>query len=373
MIEPSGPESPREPEAPQRAGPTVLQLVAAGVAVAVLAGAVAAGVTLGVLQLRSRTNPQGVDLRPGVTVNEQNATEDVATKAMPAVVSVVSTDSSQPRGSGFLVTSDGYIVTNLGVVANARGLGVLLDGDAHRHDARLVDYDCQTGLAVLKVDNVSNLPTLAFADPGSLKVGQNVIAVGGSAAQHSGVSKGVISALHRTVNLPDPAGSGVQTQLADVIDTDAAIPADESGAPLLNVGGQVVGLTMASSGLPSFALSTIAIQPSVQQVISAGHLTVASLDAQTVVVSATAAALDGSAAGARIVSLTPGGAADRAGLKVGDVITQLDDQKLGDQFPLAELLHTRFKPQQKVTVSFTRGSSSGQVQLTLIEERPACA
>jgi putative serine protease PepD len=108
-------------------------------------------------------------------------------------------------------------------------------------------------------------------------------------------------------------------------------------------------------------------------VISAGHLTVASLDAQTVVVSATAAALDGSAAGARIVSLTPGGAADRAGLKVGDVITQLDDQKLGDQFPLAELLHTRFKPQQKVTVSFTRGSSSGQVQLTLIEERPACA
>jgi len=141
---------------------------------------VAAGVTLLILRLESRTNPQQVNLRPGVTLTEDSAIVQAAAKARPAVVSVVT--QQQPavvRGSGYLATSDGYIVTNINVIAGANGMTVLIPGDATARDARLVDYDCQTGVAVIKIDKVSGLPTLAFADPTALVQGQVIVAVGG--------------------------------------------------------------------------------------------------------------------------------------------------------------------------------------------------
>src|SRR5207237_7448218 len=175
---------------------------------------------------------------------------NVAQKAEPAVVAIVSSDTATPRGSGFLVTSDGYIVTNLVVAANAKGLSALIPGDSRRHDARLVDYDCQTGIAVLKVDNVSSLPTLAFGDPTTLKVGENAVAVGGV----DGVTRGVISALHQVVAVPDPVGSGASIQLADVIYTDTAVAPTDAGGPLLNVGGQVVGGLVGANREPDVGL-----------------------------------------------------------------------------------------------------------------------
>src|SRR5437879_6860513 len=149
------------------------------VAVVALAALVAGGVTLGVLQLQSRTNPQSVNIRSGVTITEDSAIVQAAAHARPAVVSVVTqTQPSVTAGSGYLATSDGYIVTNVQVIAHSSTLVVLIQRDAKAHKARLVDYDCQTGVAVLKIDQVSSLPTLAFADPSSLAQGQVVVAVG---------------------------------------------------------------------------------------------------------------------------------------------------------------------------------------------------
>jgi len=335
---------------------------------ALVGGAVAAGVTLGILRQQARTNQQTVDLGSRVTISEDTATASVAQKAQPAVVAVVAGDSTTPRGSGFLVTSDGYIVTNLTVAANAKGLSVLIPNDSRRHDARLVDYDCQTGIAVLKVDNVSNLPTLAFGDPSSLKVGENAVAVGGM----DGVSRGVISALHQVVGVPDPLGSGGSIQLADVIYTDTAVAPSDSGGPLLNVGGQVLGVLIGANQEPDVALAVDGMQSAVEEIIQTGELTVPSLGAQAVTVTSTAVELAGGTAGARIASLEAGGPAQQTGLRVGDVITQLDDQRLGDQNALPQVLRTRFRAGQKVAVSYTRGSSTGQVQLTLLDERPAC-
>src|SRR6266851_1935765 len=140
---------------------------------------VAAGVTLGILQFQSPTNPQQVNIRSGVTIAEDSAVVQAAARARPAVVSVVTQQKpAVSRGSGYLVTSDGYIVTNIEVIAGAGVMTVLVPRDDKTHDARLVDYDCQTGVAVLKIDKVRGLPTLAFADPTALVQGQVNASVG---------------------------------------------------------------------------------------------------------------------------------------------------------------------------------------------------
>jgi S1-C subfamily serine protease len=341
---------------------------------ALVSGAVATGVTLGVIRLQSRTNPQHVSLGSNVTISEDDATTQVARNVQPAVVSIVTDATTLNHGSGFLVTTDGYIVTNVGVVANAQTLAVLLATDGKRHDARLVDYDCTTGVAVLKVDQVSNLPTLALDTSGSLRTGQTVIVVPGGVSDRHGVARGVIGALHGMVPVTVGWGPG-ETQMSNVIETDTPVDAGASGAPLLNVGGQVIGLTMAamSRGRPvSFALPAGDLQPEIEQIVQGAGLMVPSLGAGTVDVSADAAAIRGGVAGARVSTVDTGGSADRAGLRAGDVITQLDDQRLDDAHPLAQMLRTRFRPDQRVTVTYARGGSTGQVQLTLVGDHPAC-
>src|SRR5436309_3946779 len=176
---------------------------------------VAAGVTLAILRIESRTNPQQVNLQPGITLTRDSAIVQAAAKARPAVVSVVT--QHQPtvvRGSGYLATSDGYIVTNINVIASASGLTVLIPGDDQAHDARLVDYDCQTGVAVIKVDKVSSLPTLAFADPTALVQGQVIVAVGGP-VEGNAVTPGYVSAMHRVTSANDPVNLGRTLQFSD--------------------------------------------------------------------------------------------------------------------------------------------------------------
>lgn len=375
MIVPTGPESTRKAQEARGRVTTPRALIASVLVAAIVGGAVAAGVTLGAMRLQSRTNPQEVGLTTGVTIKEEDATNTVAQKAAPAVVSIVSQESSLSHGSGFLVTSDGYIVTNLAVIANAKNLAVLLSGDAKRRDIRPVDYDCATGVAVLKMDQVSNLPTLAFDSAASLQLGQFVIVRGGTWNDPHVVTRGVISGLHSMVTITAPYGGTPERQLSNVIQTDAQIDPGVSGAPLLNVGGHVIGVTMAASsrGQPiGFALPSSDLEQEVEQIIQAGSLVVASLGAQTLDVSADTAAVRGGVPGAQIMSVDSGGPAERAGLKAGDVITQLDDQKLDDAHPLAPVLRTRFKPDQRVTVSYARTGSTGQVQLTLLGEHPSC-
>jgi S1-C subfamily serine protease len=375
VIEPTtGPESPRKAQAAGARPFTPRALVASVLVAAIVGGAVATGVTLGVLRLQARTNPQTVDLGNGVTISEDSATASVAEKAAPAVVSIVTRESTLAHGSGFVVTSDGYLVTNVAVIANSQALTVVLGSDHSRHDARLVDADCQTGLAVLKVDQVSNLPTLSFGDSSSLRLGQNVVVLGGSLNDRS-AARGIVSGVHGSLVVNDLRGGGGESQLSNAISTDATIDSGTSGGPLLNVGGQVVGLSVSAvrQAQPlGVALPASDLQPEVEQIVQTGQLVVPTLDVQARDVGVAEAAVRGSAAGARITAVTAGGLADRAGLKAGDVITQIDDQKLDDAHPLTPVLRDRFKPDQRVTVSYARGGSVSQVQLTLRGEHPTC-
>jgi putative serine protease PepD len=370
MIQPQGESRPDDKQAPRRNRWRPILVVVASV---VLAALVAAGVTLGILRLQARTNPQQVNLKSGVTISEESAIIQVAALATPAVVSVVTQDlPTLERGSGYLITSDGYIVTAASVISGATTLTVLVAGDATPHSARLVDYDCQTGVAVLKIDQVSGLPTLAFADPTALVEGQVVVAVGGP-LEGGAVIPGYVSALHSPITVTDPV-SLRSVEISDTIQTSAVIDPGTAGGPLLNVGGQVVGVAMqGTSGSAGFALNVADIQDDITQIQSTGQVVVASLGATGTDLSQAAASVQGLPEGSQLVSVDASGPAAAAGLQAGDVVTQLDDVKLDATHPLTLLLRTTFHPNQRVTVTYYRAGNSTQVQLTLAGVHPACA
>lgn len=348
-----------------------IAVIAAALAVTAL---VSAGVTLAVLHFEDRTNTQEVNLRSGVTISEESGIVQAAAKAKPAVVSVITHPQNAPivRGSGYLATADGYIVTNVNVVAGASGMTVLVPGDSHPHDARLVDYDCQTGVAVIKIDQVSGLPTLAFADPTVLTQGQVVVAVSGPA--DGGASwPGYVTAMHRVSSLDDPTDAGHSVSYSDTIQTSAGIDASTSGGPLLNVQAQVVGVAIDTpSNRYGVGLNVADIQDDVQQILQTGQLSVASIGATTVDVTPDAVALTGGPEGSELTSVDKGGPASAAGLQAGDVITQIDEVHIDAAHPLSLLLRSRFHAGQRVTVTYTRGSSSTQAELTLDGGHPAC-
>jgi putative serine protease PepD len=335
---------------------------------------VAAGVSLAVLRIQSRTNPQQVNLRPGITLTEDSAIVQAAAKARPAVVSVVS--QHQPSvigGSGYLATSDGYIVTNITVVAGATGMTVLIPGDSTPHTARLVDYDCQIGVAVIKIDKVSGLPTLSFADPTALVQGQVTVAVGGP-VDGSAITPGHVSAMHRLALVRDPLNVGRTLQFSDTIQTNAAIDDGTSGGPLLNVGSQVVGIAMESpASSAGYALNVADIQDVVQQILTTGQVVVASIGATTADITLENSALNGLPEGTQVLTLEKGGPAESAGLRVGDVITQVDDVKIDAAHPVSLLLRSRFHPNQRVTVTYSRAATSTQAELTLTGRHPTCS
>jgi putative serine protease PepD len=334
---------------------------------------VAAGVTLAILRLESRTNPQQVNLQPGVTLTQDSAIVQAAAKGRPAVVSVVT--QHQPaivRGSGYLATTDGYIVTSINVIAGANGLTVLVAGDSTPHAARLVDYDCQTGVAVIKVDRVSGLPTLSFADPAALVQGQVIVAVGGP-IDGGAITPGYVSAMHRVTAARDPVNLGHTIQFSDTIQTNVPIEDGIAGGPLLNVSSQVVGIAMASPAQPTgFGLNVADIQDDVQQILQTGQVVVASVGATTTDVTPEVAALGGTSEGAQLLVVEKGSPAAAAGLQAGDVVTQLDDVRLDAAHPLSLLLRSRFHANQRVTVTYTRGKTSTQAELTLAGQHPTC-
>jgi putative serine protease PepD len=364
------------PGAPARRGYGPAVVVAAVLIAALVGGAVAGGVTLTILARQARTNPQSVDLRNQVTISASDAVTNVAQKALPAVVSIVTgagADGTPTAGSGFLVTSDGYVVTAIPVVAGSSKLQVLVPGDARPHPAHLVDYDCQAGFAVLKADGVSGAPTLGFGDSSALKLGETVIALGGR-LQGTQVAAAVVSSLNTATQFPSPAAASRNIGVSGAILTSQRLLAGASGAPLLNVGGQVVGLLLpAAPGEPTAAVAAAMLQPGVQQVVSGGQLAVAGLGASWTDVLSAPAAAAARPAGAQLTAVSAGGPAALAGLKPGDVITQVDDVTIDDGHPLALELRGRFQPDQPVTVTYVRGSATAQVQLTLDSEHPSCS
>ncbi|HET9016582.1 MAG TPA: trypsin-like peptidase domain-containing protein [Thermomicrobiaceae bacterium] len=279
-------------------------------------------------------------------------------------------------GSGVIYDTQGHILTNNHVVAGAQQLLVSLP-DGRSFTATLVGADPQTDLAVVQIHG-DNLPVATLGDSSRLQIGQWVVAIGNALALPGGptVTAGVVSALDRTVQ--EPGSSGSQTAgpfLFDMIQTDAPINSGNSGGPLVNLDGQVVGIAtlvagQSTAGVQSqgigFAIAIGTAKPIAAQLVASGHVDHPYLGvAYTALNPAIAAQLGVSAKnGAVVLQVAAGSPAAHAGVQVHDIITAIDGTPLDTESALAATLN-RHKPGDTVTLAILRGSQILTLKATL--------
>lgn len=292
-------------------------------------------------------------------VDEESVVIDVVDKVSPSVVSIAvenkqifdpfgggSSGGSKEAGigTGFVVTKDGLILTNKHVVADSTEKYIAIlkksDGSEKKYDVKKVNLDPFNDLALVQID-ASDLTPLELGDSDHLKVGQKVIAIGNALGRFQNtVTTGVVSGLGRGVAPVDPS-TGIAETLDDLVQTDAAINPGNSGGPLVNTGGQVIAINsaVASAENIGFAIKiNIAKQLIDDFQKSGGKISRPQLGVRYTHVSKDVAILNEVPEGEYVREVVRGSAADKAGVKVGDIITHLDDQKLTEENSLAQII-----------------------------------
>lgn len=300
---------------------------------------------------------------------------DVVDKVKPSVVSILTQTLSldfflQPvptegAGSGFIIDSKGYIVTNNHVVERSSNIQVVLP-DGRQIDARIVGRDPLTDLAVLKIDG-GNLPALSLANTSNLKVGDWVVAFGNALGLPGGptVTQGIVSYLGRSIQEPNGA------TLNNLIQTDAAINPGNSGGPLVNLAGQVVGINTAIAGGAQnigFAINASNAQSIIASLITTGKIVRAWLGVGLITI--TKNIQDrfslGVGKGALISTMAQNSPASRAGLRVGDIITGFNGKKIDDADALVQAIQAQ-NPGDTAEITYVRDSRESKTSATLIE------
>ncbi len=271
--------------------------------------------------------------------------------------------TQEGAGSGWIIDSNGYIVTNNHVVEDAENIAVTLE-DGRIFEAEAVYTDPFSDLAIIKID-AQGLPALKVGDSSALKVGQYVLAIGNSLDMGISATFGIVSAVGVSIEM------SADETMYDLIQTDAAINPGNSGGPLVNMAGEVVGITsakIADVGIEGmgYAISINGALPVLEQLITNG-----SVDRPTIGVSIYT--IDQYIAmryhlsvdeGVLVTEVVEGGPADTAGIKAGDVITAVDSKKVTSAQGLVLLLQG-YASGQQVNITFYRGSTENTVAVTL--------
>lgn len=281
-------------------------------------------------------------------------------------------------GSGFIVSADGYIVTNAHVVSDKDAKYTVLLNDESKHDATVVAADSVLDIAVLKID-ATNLSYLEFGDSDTVKVGQSVVAIGNALGQfRNTVSVGVISGLSRSITAGSNGGSEL---LSDVLQTDAAINPGNSGGPLLDLSGHVIGVNVATSSGGeniSFSLPSNTVKATVESIEKNGKIVAPYLGVRYVMIDddyakandlpVTDGALVIRGNDGKTLAVVPGSPADKAGIEENDIITEVDGVKLDSTHQLATELRQKAVG-DTVTLKILHDGAEKTVTATL-EERP---
>jgi S1-C subfamily serine protease len=314
---------------------------------------------------------------------------DVYKRASKSVVKItVATSSSSPLGgsqtqqalgSGFVYDTAGHIVTNDHVVSGASSISVKFwDGTTAK--ATLVGTDASTDLAVIKVDpSAATLVPLSLGNSDQVSVGDGVVAIGSPFGLDETVTSGIISALHRQMTSPN------NFTIDDSIQTDAAINHGNSGGPLLDLHGKVIGVNSqiesdsgGSDGV-GFAVPSNTVKSVVSQLLANGKVEHAFLGVSAVTIPSSVAHQLGAAAGAEVATVRNGTPADKAGFRAatgtrtvngesyptgGDVITALDGRSISSVQQLIAAVNAK-KPGDSVSITYVRGGAKHTIRVTL--------
>ncbi len=373
--------APPPPPPPARRGPTWGAVIAIAAASALLAGGLG-GVVGGFVGERGGltlggAGPLGGTPTPGAGATERprGSVANIAANALPSVVTIrVEGGSGAGTGSGFVLDRQGHVITNNHVVAAASGGGSIAVqlANGRQLDATLVGRDASYDLAVLEVGR-KDLTPLRIGASSDVVVGDQVIAVGAPLGLESTVTTGIVSALDRPVS----AGSGTSRSYINAIQTDAAINPGNSGGPLLDMSGNVIGVNSAIAQLPGamlseqsgsiglgFAIPSDQVRTTANQLIRTGT-------AEHPVIGVVLD-LQYQGEGVRILGagesdqepVAPGGPAERAGLRPGDVIVGFEGRPVTDPDTLVVAIRAREVGEQ-VSLTVRRGGREIDVRMTL--------
>jgi len=374
-------------DAPRSRGPSRSWLAVAVIA-ALIGGAVGAGVTA----IADNHNGSGnsVTIResnsaPGAAVLSGNVTiPELVKKVTPAVVSIdVKSGGSEDQGTGMIITSNGEVITNNHVIelfttgGGSGSISVTEYGQIKSVPATLIGYNTTKDVALLKIDNASNLPTVTFGSSAKTQVGDAVVAIGnalGLAAGTPTVTQGIISALGRSVTA---GGSGTTSEnLENLMQTDAAINPGNSGGPLIDTAGQVIGMNTAVAGNSDsgtaqnigFAIPIAQVELLIPELEKGGGAISSGGYLGVDITSLTAALREqygfSPTSGAVVLNVVPGSPADSAGLKEGDVIVSID----GGAITSAEALQStvqKDKAGQRIQITYYSGTDKHTTSATL--------
>lgn len=308
---------------------------------------------------------------------------EVAAKVSPSVVSIITASqvetifgqrgTQQGAGSGVILSKDGYILTNKHVINRQDSIMVILSNGQTYEDVKVIFSDPINDLAVLKVGQVDNLAPIEIGDSKTIKVGQPVLAIGNALGEYQNtVTNGIISGIGRNITARSGSSLSSQTEnLTDLIQTNAAINSGNSGGPLVNAGGQLIGINTAvaenANGI-GFAIPIGATKGIIKQLRSGKSINRVFLGVQYIELNPTLARqnkLD-VVRGALIDSngIVAGSAADRAGLKGGDIVTKVGQYEVGLIGGLSTLL-AEYAPDEEVVLTVLRQDKTMSVNVKL--------
>ena len=348
----------REPRAPR----PWLAAVGGGAVSAVVVSAVLLGTGLAGNDNTTATTAAPSNPAP-VSISASDAKGDlVRTIYAAASPSVASVRTGQGSGTGFLVDSNGTVVTNAHVVGQSGNVQVRSNDKGAYHDAKVLSVDASTDLAAVKVDAsaVQGIRPLELADSDKAQVGDSVVAIGYPLGLDRTATAGIVSGLERQIQSPN--GFSIDK----VIQTDAAVNPGNSGGPLLNAKGQVIGVnsqiaTAAGGGDGNVGIAFAIPSNTVKQVLpaleSGTQVKHAYLGLQTT-------APRGGGSGAEIAQTTPNGPGDRAGLQPGDIVVKVGGTTISSPDDVANAIADS-KPGDKVDVTVQRNGSQHTVTVTL--------
>lgn len=328
-------------------------------------------------------------LGSGTDGNSANFVEgsiaDIASKVSSSVVSIVTSTKvmsyfggsydSSAAGTGVIVSSNGYILTNKHVIDGSTTISVITDDGTTYENAKVVATDPLNDIAFVKVDGVDDLKAATLGDSKTINVGQQVIAIGNALGEYQNtVTSGIISGSGRSVTASDGTGYKTET-LSDMIQTDAAINSGNSGGPLVNAAGEVIGINTATSTSAEnmgFAIPISSVKGMLAQLLEKGsaeraYVGVYSLDITPEVAKAynlpvsSGAYLYSSSAYTAVLSGSP---ADKAGLKDKDIVTAINGVKVGAAGSISSIVG-EYKPGDTVQFTVVRSGDEVAVNVTL--------